>query len=53
MRARRLTGIVGLVLVVVAVSLGAVACSDSDDSSSSVPVFHEGDTISVTTGRSS
>ena len=32
--------------------LGAVACSDSDDSSSSsVPVFHEGDTITVKNGQ--
>ena len=52
MRVRRLAGIVGLVLVVVAMSIGAAACSDSDDSSSSsVPLFHEGDSISVDNGQ--
>ena len=52
MHARRLITIVGLVLLVVAVSLAAVACSDSgDSSSSSVPVFHEGDSISVKNGQ--
>jgi inhibitor of cysteine peptidase len=46
MRARRLTGIVGLSIMVLAVGLGAAACSDSDDPSSA-PVFHEGDSITV------
>ena len=51
MRGRRRMSIVGLAIVVLAVCLGAVACSDSADSSSSVPVFHEGDTITVKNGQ--
>ena len=51
MRARRLTSFLALAVIVLAVGLGAVACSDSDDSSSSVPVFHEGESITVKNGQ--
>jgi predicted secreted protein len=51
MRAHRPTGIVGLSIMVLVVGLGAAACSGSDDSTSPVPAFHEGDTIAVENGQ--
>lgn len=49
MRARNRTASLALAIVALTVALGATACSDSgsDDSSSSVPVFHDGDSITV------
>ena len=53
MRARRTTTMLALAIVTVVVALSATACSasGSDDSSASVPVFHEGDSITVKDGQ--
>src|SRR6185295_11046644 len=53
MRARRTTTMLALAVVTVVVALSATACSDSgsDDSSASVRVFHEGDSIMVKDGQ--
>jgi inhibitor of cysteine peptidase len=41
----------GLAMSIVVLGVVAAGCSDSDDSSASVPVFHEGDTVSVENGQ--
>ena len=51
MRGRTVKSFALLSIMVVALGLAAVACSDSNDSSSSVPVFHEGDSITVKNGQ--
>jgi inhibitor of cysteine peptidase len=53
MRVRTVQVLAGVSILVIALALGTVACSDSGGSgdSSSVPVFHEGDTITVKNGQ--
>ena len=52
MRARSTTIFLALAIVALATALGATACSGSDDSSSSsVPVFRDGDSIAVENGQ--
>ena len=50
MRVRTVKAFAGFSIMLIALGLGAAACSDSGDSSS-VPVFHEGDTITVKNGQ--
>ena len=51
MRRKRLRTFAGLSMAVLLFGVVAAGCSDSDDGSASVPVFHEGDTVTVENGE--
>lgn len=51
MRGTRLRLLGGLTVLIALLGVVGAGCSDSDDSSSSVPVFHEGDTVPVEKGQ--
>lgn len=52
MRAGGVRILAGLAVAVAVLGIGLTGCSDSDDSSSSsIPVFHEGETVSVKRGQ--
>ena len=50
MRSRRAASVVALVVVALGLGAGLTACSDDSDGGGSVPVYHEGDSITVDNG---
>jgi predicted secreted protein len=51
MRHHRFISFVACAGIALALGSGLVACSDDSDSSGSVPVYHEGDSITIDNGK--